>query len=64
MTDEFEPPENYKAEEHHVSVVYFNMDDGLHLKCSCKWEESVGFWPTPEHLVLRASAHKRTTGRQ
>lgn len=56
------PPEDYEPGEHHVAVRYTSRDDGIHLDCSCGFDQPADFWPTPQLLLDMEQAHLRDVG--
>lgn len=44
--------------KHFVVVHYTHDDDGIHVSCSCWYDECLGFSPTPEEVLRRADLHR------
>ena|SRR6516164_9504705 len=53
---------------HHVTVCYFNSDDGIWIECTCKderglhWQKRFGWDPTPAQLWAGEQEHMREVG--
>lgn len=47
------------GQRHDMQLGYTNNDDGVHLTCSCGFEENLGFTCSPETAYETAIAHKK-----
>lgn len=47
---------------HHITVTYYNTDDGIWLSCDCGWGKNCGFFPTPQELMVAQLAHLEAVG--
>jgi hypothetical protein len=49
--------------KHEMQLGYTNLDDGIHLECSCGHDELVDkengneYWPSPAAVMRAANAH-------
>lgn len=44
---------------HEITVSYTTDNDGIHLHCSCGWDEGLGHNPTVDQLTEAADRHHR-----